>query len=55
MAWQRKIWLSYYLLTIRFYLVPLPRFERGACGLGIRRSILLSYRGEGAGLKEEFV
>jgi hypothetical protein len=27
-------------------LVPLPRFERGACGLGIRRSIRLSYRGD---------
>ena len=27
------------------FLVPLPRFERGACGLGIRRSIRLSYRG----------
>ena len=31
------------------YLVPLPRFERGACGLGIRRSILLSYRGDPVG------
>ena len=30
-------------------LVPLPRFERGACGLGIRRSILLSYRGDTVG------
>ena len=29
--------------------VPLPRFERGACGLGIRRSILLSYRGDPVG------
>ena len=33
------------LLTTCYYLVPLPRFERGACGLGIRRSIRLSYRG----------
>jgi hypothetical protein len=33
-------------------LVPLPRFERGACGLGIRRSIRLSYRGEGVCLDE---
>jgi hypothetical protein len=32
-----------------YYLVPLPRFERGACGLGIRRSIRLSYRGNPMG------
>lgn len=41
---RKQKWLGY-LSNYLIFLVPLPRFERGACGLGIRRSILLSYRG----------
>ena len=32
-------------ITPLFLLVPLARLERATCGLGIRRSIHLSYRG----------
>ena len=31
---------------VRVEVVPLARLERAACGLGIRRSIHLSYRGD---------